>query len=138
MNGQTFRDALDFKPDIVIVEADFNSSKPEGRQVDRESAADMQVLIDSFKALSSRPRIYIVTPVPSFKSGRSVSDGVTSNDAISLIRKLTKKNNCRLIDLCTLYVAEADNMQKDGMYPNEVGTRRVAEIIAETLTKKVK
>lgn len=138
MNGQTFRDALDFKPDIVIVEADFNSSKTEGRQVDRESAADMQVLIDSFKALSSRPRIYIVTPVPSFKSGRSVSDGVTSNDAISLIRKLTKKNNCRLIDLCTLYVAEADNMQKDGMYPNEVGTRRVAEIIAETLTKKVK
>ncbi len=138
MNEQAFRDALDFKPDIVIVEADFNSSKSEDRQHSREFAADMQVLIDSFKALSSKPRIYFVTSVPSLKSGRNVNNDAMSKGTISLIRKLIKKNKCRLIDISTRYVAEADNMHKDDMYPNEVDACRVAKSISERLARKTK
>ena len=138
MNEQAFRDALDFKPDIVIVEADFNSSKSEDRQRSREFAADMQVLIDSFKALSSKPRIYFVTSGSSLKSGRKVNNGSMSKGTISLIRKLIKKNKCRLIDVPTHYVTEADNMHKGDMYPNEVDACRVAKSISEGLARKTK
>lgn len=138
MDEQAFRDALDFKPDIVIVEAEFNSSKPEDRQHSREFAADMQVLIDSFKALSSKPRIYFVTSVPSLKSGRNVNNDAMSKGTISLIRKLIKKNKCRLIDISARYVAEVDNMHKDDMYPNEVDACRVAKSISERLARKTK
>ena len=138
MNYQSFMYASDVKPDIVIVEADFNSSKSEDRQHSREFAADMQVLIDSFKALSSKPRIYFVTSVPSLKSGRNVNNDAMSKGTISLIRKLIKKNKCRLIDISTRYVAEADNMHKDDMYPNEVDACRVAKSISERLARKTK
>ena len=103
MKEPAFRDALDFCPDVAIVKLGTNDSKPENWRYGSELAADMQTLIDSLKALPSKPKIFLTTPIPAFKSTWNISDSVITTGIIPVIRKLAKKNKCVVIDLHTLF-----------------------------------
>lgn len=136
MKEPAFRDALDFCPDVAIVKLGTNDSKPENWRYGSELAADMQTLIDSLKALPSKPKIFLTTPIPAFKSTWNISDSVITTGIIPVIRKLAKKNKCMVIDLHTLFAADGDKMLPDGIHPNAEGARKMAEIIARELSQK--
>ncbi|MCI1741910.1 MAG: GDSL-type esterase/lipase family protein [Prevotella sp.] len=130
MKEQAWKDALAFNPEIVIVKLGTNDSKPENWRYGQDFRQDMQQMVDSLKSLPSRPKIYLVTPIPAFKPSWNINDSVISKGIIPVIRKLARKNRCKILDLHTSFSPYAGLMQQDGIHPTTQGAAKLAEIIA--------
>jgi lysophospholipase L1-like esterase len=60
---------------------------------------------------------------------------VITNEIIPIQQEVAKKYGLQVIDLHTLFAESADLLQPDGIHPNGKGVQRMAEIIAQELTK---
>ena len=136
MNELAWRDAKAFNPNIVIIKLGTNDSKTHnwvhGADEYRQS---MQVMIDTLKALPSKPKIYLCSPIPAFKDSWTINDSVIVNGEMPIIKKLAKKNKCQFIDLHTSYTY-GDMMLNDGIHPNAKGAEKMADIIFDAIEKK--
>ena len=136
MNELAWRDAKAFNPNIVVIKLGTNDSKTHnwvhGADEYRQS---MQAMIDTLKALPSKPKIYLCSPIPAFKDSWTISDSVIVNGEMPIIKKLAKKNKCQFIDLHTSYTY-GDMMLKDGIHPNAKGAAKMADIIFDAIEKK--
>ena len=133
MREPAWREALQFNPDIVVVKLGTNDSKPENWQYGADYQRDLQQMVDSLKALPSKPQIYLCTPIPAFKATWNISDSVIVNAIVPIVNKVAKKQRLKVIDLHTLYAADGDKMLPDGIHPDAKGARRLAEIIGEAI-----
>jgi acetyl esterase/lipase/lysophospholipase L1-like esterase len=136
MNELAWRDALDFCPDVAIVKLGTNDSKPENWQYGKEFATDMQQMIDSLKALPTKPRILLATPIPAFAPTWNISDSVIVNEIIPVIRKLAKKNKLEIIELHDRFNNnDGQQVLPDAIHPSAQGAKQMADIIYEYLKK---
>ena len=152
MNELAWKDALAFKPDIVIIKLGTNDSKPQNWQYGSEFKQDLEQMITSLApALAqpakkkgkkantpvvTKPQIFLCTPIPAFKPSWNISDSVIVNEIIPLQKEVAGKYGLQVIDLHTLFGNDAGLVQSDGIHPNEKGVQRMAEIIAEELKKQ--
>lgn len=136
MNELAWRDAKAFNPNIVVIKLGTNDSKTHnwvhGADEFRQS---MQAMIDTLKALPSKPKIYLCSPIPAFKDTWTINDSVIVNGEMPIIKKLAKKNKCQFIDLHTSYTY-GDMMLNDGIHPNAKGAAKMADIIFDAIEKK--
>ena len=137
-NELAWRDALAFRPDIVIIKLGTNDSKPENWQYNKGFTDDLQLMVDALKANKNNPRIILCTPIPAFKPTWNINDSVIVNGITPIINKVAKKNKLQVIDLHTLYAHDGDKMLNDAIHPDAKGALRMAEIIAEQLKKETK
>ncbi len=152
MNEQAWRDALAFKPDVVIIKLGTNDSKPENWQYGAEFQQDLEQMLTTLcpalaqpvakkgkkanKAVTpQKPQIYLCTPIPAFKSTWNISDAVIINEIIPIQQAVAKKYGVHVIDLHTLYANDGDKMLDDGIHPDGKGAHRMAEIIAAEMKK---
>ena len=156
MNEMAWRDALAFKPDIVIIKLGTNDSKPENWQYGSEFRQDLEQMIPTLRPGlaqtgkkknkkaspkqgrlegSVSPKIYLCTPIPAFKSTWNINDSVITNAIIPIQQEVAQKYGLQVIDLHTLYAGDGDKMLTDGIHPDAKGARRMAEIIAGELKK---
>lgn len=152
MNEQAWRDALAFKPDVVIIKLGTNDSKPENWQYGAEFQQDLEQMLTTLcpalaqpvakkgkkanKAVTpQKPQIYLCTPIPAFKSTWNISDAVIVNEIIPIQQAVAKKYGVHVIDLHTLYANDGDKMLDDGIHPDGKGAHRMAEIIAAEMKK---
>ena len=153
MNEQAWRDALAFKPDIVIIKLGTNDSKPENWQYNAEFKQDLEQMITTLcpslaqpakkvkkskKAKAAepvKPQIFLCTPIPAFKSTWNINDSVIVNGIIPIQKEVAAKYGLQIIDLHTLFANDGDKMLPDGIHPDGKGAARMAEIIAEALKK---
>ena len=136
MNELAWRDAKAFNPNIVIIKLGTNDSKTHnwvhGADEYRQS---MQAMIDTLKALPSKPKIYLCSPISAFKDSWTINDSVIVNGEMPIIKKLARKNKCQFIDLHTSYTY-GDMMLNDGIHPNAKGAAKMADIIFDAIEKK--
>ena len=132
-NELAWRDALAFRPDIVIIKLGTNDSKPENWQYNKGFKDDLQLMVDALKANKNNPRIILCTPIPAFKPTWNINDSVIVNGITPIINKVAKKNKLQVIDLHTLYAHDGDKMLNDAIHPDAKGALRMAEIIAKAL-----
>ena len=132
-NELAWRDALAFRPDIVIIKLGTNDSKPENWQYNKGFTDDLQLMVDALKANKNNPRIILCTPIPAFKPTWNINDSVIVNGITPIINKVAKKNKLQVIDLHTLYAHDGDKMIDDGIHPDAKGALRMAEMIANAL-----
>lgn len=136
MNECAWRDCLAWQPDIVVIKLGTNDSKDHHQPlIATDFAADMQQMIDSLRALPSKPRIYLCTPIPAFKSSWTINEKVIVSEIMPIITKLAKRNKCELIDLHSIITDESEVMD-DGIHPNEKGVEHMAKVIANSLRAK--
>ena len=163
MNEPAWRDALDFKPEIVIIKLGTNDSKPENWQYNAEFKQDLEQMIFTLrpdlkqyanmpakkaqkamaKALAkaaksgiapAKPRILLCTPIPAFKSTWNINDSVIVNGVIPIQQEVAQKYGLEVIDLHTLFANDGDKVLPDGIHPNDKGAARMADIIADALS----
>jgi lysophospholipase L1-like esterase len=149
MNETAWKDALAFRPDIVVIKLGTNDSKPQNWQYASEFKHDLQQMITALRpdlaqpmkkkgkkkaaVQPAGPKIYLCTPIPAFKSTWNISDSVIVNGIIPIQQEVAKEYGLQIIDLHTLFAADGDKMLTDGIHPDGKGARRMAEIIAAAL-----
>ena len=152
MNEMAWKDALAFKPDIVIIKLGTNDSKTDNWKYGNEFKQDLQQMITSLRpdllqlakkgkkskkqiVKNEGPQIFLCTPVKAFKSSWTINDSVIVNNIIPIQQEVAKEYNLQVIDLHTLFGDDDKLMQDDGIHPNGKGVQKMAQIIAEAIKK---
>ena len=153
MNEMAWKDALAYKPDIVVIKLGTNDSKPHNWQYGNEFRQDLEQMITTLcpalvqpakkkgkKAKTAepvKPQIYLCTPIPAFKSTWEINDSVITNGIIPVQQDVARKYGLHVIDLHTLFSDGADLVLPDGIHPNGKGAERLATIVSEAIGKKM-
>jgi alpha-L-fucosidase 2 len=129
-----FSNVFAFKPNIIIIKLGTNDTKPQNWHADKYEK-DYQALIDTFKTISSNPKIYVCLPVPVFKTKWGINDSTVVHGIIPILEKLAQKNKLRVIDLYHGMNNQGENFT-DSIHPNEKAVKVMAGIIAGIITQK--
>ena len=135
MNEQAYKDALAFNPQIVTIKLGTNDSKPYNWSGSDHFKKDLKTLIESFRALPSKPEIWLCLPVPAYGHAWSINDSIIYNGVIPYIKEVAQEESLSLIDLNTPFQGKKLYFP-DTIHPNEEGEKMIAEIIFEKVFKK--
>lgn len=129
MKEQAWADAQAFLPNIVVIKLGTNDSKDYNWIHGADYSADLQKMVDTLRALPSKPQIYVCSPIPAARIW-GISDSVIVNGEIPAIKRVVKKNKLAYIDLHTEFKPAEGLMQRDGIHPTDKGAAQLAKIIA--------
>jgi lysophospholipase L1-like esterase len=132
-NQKEFKKALEFNPDVVVIKLGTNDTKPVNWKYKDEFVGDYIDLIEQFRELEAKPKIWICYPVPVFPERWGISDKVITEGIIPLIDEVAHKTDVPIIDLHSALRDKAD-MFPDLIHPNAEGAKLIAEAIFHALT----
>ena len=133
MNEVAWKDALAFKPDVVVIKLGTNDSKGHNWQYGVEFRQDLEQMITALKAASVKPQIYLCTPIKAEKTTWDINDSIIVNQIIPIQQQVAKKYGLKVIDLHSLFEGGEALMLTDGIHPSGKGAERLAEIISEKI-----
>ncbi|MDH3583098.1 MAG: GDSL-type esterase/lipase family protein [Phycisphaerae bacterium] len=127
-----YRDALAFKPHAVIILLGTNDTKPHNWKHKGDFAADTTEMVQAFRALDSKPTVYLCRPVPAFPGRWGITDKVIRGEVIPLIDQVARQEKVPVIDL---YAALSGHKKffPDTVHPNAEGAAVMARTIADRL-----
>jgi acyl-CoA thioesterase-1 len=131
---KAFQAATDWAPQVVVLKLGTNDTKPQNWKFKEEFEADARALVQHFKALHSKPKVFVALPVAVVKSSFGiVEEGVL--EEIPLLKKVAAEEAVAVIDLHAS-VAAKDLFVGDGVHPNVAGARKIAETVHAALAAK--
>lgn len=132
-NDTLFQDAQDFQPDIVLFHLGWNDTKIiNWWQYGNEFITDYTEMVDTFAALSSKPRILLCRPVRIFDMIDGVNDSTLVVGILPNIDSIGVWNKLETIDLYRILEHRGD-LFKHGVYPNQTACRIMAETIYDEI-----
>jgi len=126
--NRIFKDATDFKPNIVVIKLGTNDSKPQNRTNITEFAGDLAALVDHFAAIDTKPKIYLCLPVPVYKTLSGINEESVSTEIIPAIKKVAVEKKLPIIDLHTALSGQP-LLFPDGVHPNAAGAKLIAQTV---------
>jgi lysophospholipase L1-like esterase len=131
-----FREALAFRPHVVVIQLGSNDSKPNNWMYGRRFKEDYKDLIRAFQALSTRPKIWICCPVPAFSRNYALFNDVIRHEIRPLVKDIGAEVSVPVIDLYAKLENQGD-LFPDQIHPNAEGARRIAEAIYRTISPEL-
>lgn len=135
MKEQMFRDALGYNPDIVVVKLGTNDSKSFNWVHKADFQKDMQAMVSAFRAIPSKPRIYLCYPAKAYRLQYDINDSVIVHGIIPVIDKVAKANRLPVIDLHTATSGMESNFP-DKIHPDPLGAHAIAAAVYKAITGK--
>ncbi len=136
-NETLYQKSLAFQPDIVVFMLGSNDSKPFNWNK-TQFKKDYKALVETYRALDSRPRIYLVVPTPVYPVNGAVKyniDGdVLQNEIVPLTRQLADELDLPVIDMNAPFLGHPDFFS-DGCHPNRDGALLYAQLVYGAITK---
>lgn len=143
---EEFQKALAWEPNIVIIKFGTNDARgaiwPSTANDGRNNFFKTYVeFIDAFKALPTKPTIYICYPIPFYKLERSADREqarVIREEVIPLVKQIALHADVKLIDLHSLFVnKDVDQYyltnENDYVHPNAAGAALIAQEVYKTI-----
>jgi lysophospholipase L1-like esterase len=131
--NQGFKDAQNFKPDVVIIMLGTNDTKPQNWAHHDEFYADYKNMIEIFKNLPSKPRVFICRPCFVPEPGNYKINETTIKLEIPLIDQLALDENVDIIDMHAALLNKPQ-LFTDRVHPNTEGAGLLARTAATALT----
>ncbi|MFP6899847.1 MAG: GDSL-type esterase/lipase family protein [Opitutales bacterium] len=127
-----YKNAREFKPNLVIIKLGTNDSKPKNWKHKADYVGDYVALIKSFQGLDSQPEVWVCYPVPAYPGRWGITDKVMKEEVVPLIDEVAKQSKVKIIDL---YAALSDKKSffPDRVHPNAEG----AKVMVETINKAI-
>ncbi|NLD94416.1 MAG: hypothetical protein GX639_17305 [Fibrobacter sp.] len=127
-----------FKPDIVVIKLGTNDTKPENWNTHSgEFKADYLSMVDTLAKMSSKPKIYVVLPVPVFSNPVGASWGIRDSIIrleIPIIKQVASERGLTVIDCYTPLLKFPQFFSTDGVHPDGTGADTIAHIVYRALT----
>ena len=130
----TYKEALSFNPNVVIIKLGTNDTKPQNWKYSRNYFADYVTLINSFKKLPTHPKIYICLPVPAYGTRWGISENVIKNEVIPQVRRISRDTGVTLIDLYHP-LSGKETLFPDKIHPDAKGAGIMAQVIYRFVEK---
>ena len=134
------RESMTFQPEVVFLMLGTNDSKPYNYRGQEAYAEDMKRILTAYRALPSRPLVYLLTPPPAFSvNGKPVAFNIRADVIEHELRPAVKKlANAEKVSCMDLYTA-CENRSEwfwDGVHPNADGAKGIAETITADLKQE--
>ncbi len=121
-----YKNALQFKADIVYIKLGSNDCKQQNRIYLDEFEENYNELIDHFIEQNHKVRIVLLLPIPSFvKDSTSIWNPVIKKQIIPKVQNIAYQNNLEILDLYQLFINQPD-LLPDQIHPTVVGARIIA------------
>ena len=136
IHTDTYKQALNFQPDIVLIKLGTNDTKTQNWKYKEDFIGDYQNLIDGFQKLNSHPRIILVTPIRCFlPEGSQINASYIANEVRPMVENLAWKNKLEVINLFNLFGDRWEgHLLPDRLHPSSIGAGMMAQKIYEYLT----
>jgi lysophospholipase L1-like esterase len=129
------KEALEFKPDVVIIMLGTNDSKPQNWKFKDRFIGDYKDLIGKFRALESKPRIFLCRPAPVIGEERFTIRKKVVEEQMPLIAQIAKEEGAGVIDMHVALDGRPE-LLPDGVHPNAAGATLMAKAAYRSLTGK--
>lgn len=131
---KAFQHAGEFGANIVVVMLGTHDAKPQNWKFKDEFEADARAMVAHFRALPTKPKVFLALPVAVLKSNFGISEeGVAAQ--LPLLHKAAKEEGAHVVDLHSA-VATWDLFVMDGVHPNVYGAKKIAQTVHAALTSK--
>ena len=130
-NGR-LRQALAFMPDMVTIKLGTNDTKSQNWDAHGgEFKDDYLSMIDTLNTLSTKPDIFLVLPVPVFRTNYGIRDNILK-EIIVIIKEIGTERGLPVIDANTPLLGFG-NYFSDGIHPNGAASDTIAHVIYRAL-----
>lgn len=121
---KAYKDAIDFKPDIVVIKLGTNDSKPQNWDKHKaDYAGDYKAMIEAFHAANANVKVYCCLPVPVVGKGNfGIRNEIVQPEMLPLIKQIATDTKSGLIDLYAPFAGK-DALIPDKVHPNAEGAR---------------
>jgi acyl-CoA thioesterase-1 len=116
------------QPDIVVIMLGTNDMRDVNIENTDLFVEDYSELIESYKALSSAPTVYICLPPPSYDDAYGITNERITEVLIPMLIEVANENNVGVIDVYSA-LENREDLFPDTLHPNAEG----AGIIAQTV-----
>lgn len=130
-----YKSALKFEPDVVIIKLGTNDTKPKNWKHKSEYVAYYVEMIKSFKALKSKPMVWVCYPVPAYPERWGISDKTIKTEVKPLLDAVAKEAGVKIIDLYTA-LSDMPKLFPDKIHPNAAGAKIIAETVKMAIVAK--
>jgi acyl-CoA thioesterase I len=124
-----------FAPNIVVIMLGTNDTKKQNLPHVDEFAGDYKELIAHYRALPSKPQVYVVAIPPITKPSFNMVPEASGGQIVPLIRKVAEENHTPLIDVYAAFKDHPEYLTGDGCHPSPAGHAALAKTVAEALLK---
>jgi len=131
-NEETFYDAQDFNPQIVVIGLGTNDSKPQNWIYKNEFYKDYMDLIAVFRKDGRNPQIYACFPPPAFNQNWGITDAIIHYQIIPLIDSVQQAAKTLSINFYD-YFRDKGNYFPDGIHPNADGYALMANVVFDSI-----
>ena len=124
-----------FAPAIVVIMLGTNDCKKQNLTHLDQYVGDYRDLIDHYRALPTRPQVYVVAIPPITKPSFGMVPEASGGQVVPLIHKVAEEAKAPLVDVFTAFKGhETEYLTGDGCHPNPAGHAAIAKTVFEALT----
>ena len=131
---KAFTAAQAYQPNVVVIMLGTNDTKSQNWVHQDEFYADYKELVETFKNLASKPKVFICRPPPVPGAGRFGINEANLQLEIPMIDKLAAEEQVGVIDMHAALEGKPE-LQPDHVHPNTAGAAIMAQTVADAITK---
>ncbi len=131
-----YENSKSFQPDVVVIMLGTNDSKAlNWDSQSGEYVADALSLIESYRALDSRPEIYLASSPTVLDGSNSygIQGDVVSQQVVSLQRQIALAADTGFVDVHTATAGATEQQFPDKVHGNQKGYQMIAEVVSQAL-----
>jgi lysophospholipase L1-like esterase len=132
---KAFQQAQAFEPKVVIVMLGTNDTKPWNWKHKEQFARDYKEMVEKFKDLQSKPRVFVCLPLPVPGKGNFGINEAGVQEEIPLIKEVAKETGAGIINMHAT-LEKTPELLPDRVHPNAEGYKRMAAAVYHVLTGK--
>jgi len=127
MKESAYREAIQIKPEILVIKLGTNDSKPQNwDEYKSYFVRDYKSMIGSFRAANPKVRIFLCLPVPAYGEAFGIREKVISSEILPLVKQVAEEEKVGLIDLFGP-LSNHPEFFPDKIHPNAAGAKVIAE-----------
>ena len=112
-----------------------NDTKPQNWKFKDDFEADAKYLVEEFRKVDPKVRVYLCLPVPAFPGNWGINNETIRNGVIPVLRTVAKDSQCAVIDLYAALEGKKE-LVPDKVHPNAEGAAVIARHVYKALTGK--
>ncbi|MDB6078741.1 MAG: hypothetical protein JWO82_2488 [Akkermansiaceae bacterium] len=132
-NEKAYQNALQSKPDVVVIMLGTNDTKPQNWKFEAEFVPDYTALVKSFQELESKPKIFICRPCPVPEPGNYGINETNVKEEIKRLNKLAGDLKVGVIDMHAA-LEKKPELLPDRVHPNTAGAGEMAKTAYKAVT----